>query len=86
MCAVARRSGEALWPRAALLEYFELLTSLQDNMREYEELQVRTGPRLSLVAAKSAIRTVRLSASCYCAFQLTLCRGYRLWLRVCSSR
>ena len=33
--------GEALWPRQALKEYFELLTALQENMREYEDLQVR---------------------------------------------
>ena len=37
--------GEALWPRQALKEYFELLTALQENMREYEDLQVRDAAR-----------------------------------------
>ena len=48
---VTLRHGEALWPRATLQEYFELLAALQENMREYEELQVSTYPLCHLPTA-----------------------------------
>ncbi|KAJ3360569.1 hypothetical protein GGF32_008312 [Allomyces javanicus] len=40
LAALAEKSEETLWPRDTLFKYFQLMESLQENMREYQELQM----------------------------------------------
>ncbi|KAI9218701.1 Ion transport protein-domain-containing protein [Blastocladiella britannica] len=39
LAALAAKAEETLWPRDTLFKYFQLMESLQENMREYQELQ-----------------------------------------------
>ncbi|ORZ33335.1 Ion transport protein-domain-containing protein [Catenaria anguillulae PL171] len=40
LSALAAKSEETMWPRDTLFRYFQLMESLQENMREYQELQM----------------------------------------------
>ncbi|KAI9156008.1 Cation channel sperm-associated protein 2 [Blastocladiella emersonii ATCC 22665] len=40
LMALAVKSEETMWPRDTLFRYFQLMESLQENMREYQELQM----------------------------------------------
>jgi cation channel sperm-associated protein 2 len=52
LTALTEKSEETLWPRDTLFRYLQLMESLQENMREYQELQMMASTLFSLTFYK----------------------------------